>query len=67
MFEIYFLDFIRVYGFGESRLCFFFVELGDVYMVFMVYELKLWLFVVWYDDIFGVILLLIVSNEEEVL
>lgn len=65
--EMYFLLLVKVYGFGEKRLCCLFVNLGEVYMVFMVYELVLCLFVVWYDDIFGVIVLVIVSNEVDVL
>ena len=67
VFETYPSDLIRVYGFGESRLCFSPAEPGDVHMVFMVYEPKSRLLVARYDDIFGATSPPTASNEEEVL
>lgn len=56
-----------VYGFGEKMYCFLLVNLGEVYMVFMVYVNEFCVFIVRYDDVFGVIVLVMVKNEEEVL
>lgn len=53
VFEMHPSQLIKVYGFGEKRLCFSPVKPGDVHMVFTVYEPESRSLVARYDDIFG--------------
>ena len=67
VFEMHPSQLIKVYGFGEKRLCFSPVKPGDVHMVFMVYEPDSRSLVARYDDIFGATSAPTASNEDKVL
>lgn len=67
VFEMHPSQLIKVYGFGEKRLCFSPVKPGDVHMVFMVYEPNSRSLVARYDDIFGATSPPTASNEDDVL
>lgn len=67
VFEMHPSPLVKVYGFGEKRLCFSPVKPGDVHMVFMVYEPDSRSLVARYDDIFGATSPATASNEDDVL
>ena len=67
VFEMHPSQLIKVYGFGEKRLCLSPVKPGDVHMVFMVYEPDSRSLVARYDDIFGATSPPTASNEDDVL
>ena len=67
VFEMHPSSAIKVYGFGEKRLCYSPVKRGDVHIVLMVYEPASRSLVARYDDIFGATAAPTASNEEEVL
>lgn len=67
VFETHPSEVIRVYGFGERKQCFSPVNLGEVHMVFTVYEPESRSLVARYDDLFGATSQPTASNEEEVL
>ena len=58
---------VKVYGFGEKRLCYSEVYTGEIHLVFMVIEPKSRLLVARYDDIFGATAPVTVENENEIL
>ncbi|XP_032222941.1 uncharacterized protein LOC5521805 isoform X2 [Nematostella vectensis] len=58
---------VKVYGFGEKRMCFSEVYKGETHMVFMVYHAASGSLVARYDDIFGAISRATEENENEVL
>lgn len=58
---------VKVYGFGEKRLCRSPVNPGEVHMVFMVYEPNSRSLVARYEDIFGATSPATTSNEDDVL
>ena len=58
---------VKVFGFGEKRLCYSPVHPGEVHLVFMVYEPKSRSLVARYDDIFGAISPPTAKNEHDVL
>lgn len=67
VFEMHRSSLVKVYGFGEKRLCYSPVKPGDVHMVFMVYEPASRSLVARYDDIFGATAAPTAANENEVL
>lgn len=67
VFEMHPSPLVKVYGFGEKRLCFSPVKPGDVHMVFMVYEPDSRSLIARYDDIFGATSPATASNEDDVL
>ncbi|KAK3751843.1 hypothetical protein QZH41_009659 [Actinostola sp. cb2023] len=58
---------VKVYGFGEKRLCYSEVYTEEIHLVFMVFEPKSRLLVARYDDIFGATSPVTAENENEIL
>lgn len=58
---------VKVYGFGEKRLCYSEVYIGELHLVFMVVHPKTRSLVARYDDIFGATSPVTYTNENEIL
>lgn len=58
---------VKVYGFGERRLCYSEVYVGEMHLVFMVIHPRTKSLVARYDDIFGATSPVTIENEHEIL
>lgn len=58
---------VKVYGFGERRLCYSEVYIGEMHLVFMVIHPQTRSLVARYDDIFGATSPVTIENEQEIL
>lgn len=58
---------VKVYGFGEKRLCYSEVYTGEMHLVFMVVHPKTLSLVARYDDIFGATSSVTYQNENSIL